>query len=424
MDLMQKPPVIILAGGATSRFFPFNAQTHKGLISLHGQTLLERTIRNLQAHEFREIVLVVTPRDQAAGEIEIVAHRLESELEIELQLAVQPEALGMGDAVLRGLEKIAPAKQDQIAVISPYQLTAGDLLSDMIAKGPLCLCTSVTDQPSNYGMVHFNSAGEADGIIEKPTADQAPSDQKVLTTYVLSQEFIRTLQALPVSEYNFEEALNQCLQKNPAPVWRLAEPLTTLKYGWDLWQFQHHFFAEMTSFISPKAQIATTAVIDENAGPVWIEAGVTIGHASRIVGPAYIGQGVTIGDFCLIRSSSLETAVLVGAHSEVSRSIMMPNSSIHRGFVGDSIIGHHTKLGAGFVTANKRFDRQPVMVEVKGKLVTSGRTAFGALIGDQVQVGTNVSTMPGVCIGSRSSILPGTIVKRNLPHNSQAQDPT
>jgi len=109
---------------------------------------------------------------------------------------------------------------------------------------------------------------------------------------------------------------------------------------------------------------------------------------------------------------------VIGAQSEVARSILMTKSTIHRGYVGDSIIGSNSKLGAGFLTANKRFDRKAIPVEVKGKLVDSGRRALGVIMGENVQVGTLVNTMPGKCIGSNTLIFPGSIIYQNIPAGS------
>ncbi len=417
---MQKPSVIIMAGGSNSRFFPFNSTQHKGTITLHGQTLLSRTLANLKAHDFNEICIVISPRDQENGFSDELIASTKKELNLSLKFAIQTEAKGMGNAVLTGATVFPNATQ--LAIISPYQITAGELLDQMLAKGETCLCTTTTNNPANYGIVHFSDAGLVDQIIEKPTVGTEPSNQKVLTLYLVNQRFMEILAAEPAAEYNFETALDKSLHEQPAPTLKLEEPLPSLKYPWDLFAFQKLFDQQLKSQVDESAHIATTAVIDESAGKVWIESGVKIGHASRIVGPAYIGKNVTVGDFCLIRESSLEANVLVGAHSEIARSIMMPASTIHRGYIGNSIIGAGTKLGAGLVTANKRFDRQLISVEVKGKLVSSGQKALGVMIGDQVRVGTNVTTMPGICIGSQSTILPGLVISRNVTPNTIKKD--
>lgn len=412
---MQKPPVIILAGGSNSRFFPFNTLTHKGGLTLHGKSFLARTLENLKDHDFNEVIVVISPKDEANGALKDAVQQTNQTLQLQMTFVVQPEAKGMGDAVLTGLSVIDLKNVNQVAIIFPYHISAGELLDNMSNLGETCLCTSETENPSNYGIVHLNQAGEVDGIVEKPENGTAPSNQKVLGLYLVSKKFLELLQRSPITEYSFEAVLNSFLQTSPAPKLKLALTLPTLKYPWDLFSFQNILFKTMHGTQSSEVSISKTAVIDESKGPVQIEAGAKIGHSTKIVGPVYIGKNVRVGDFCLIRETSLEENVLIGSHTEVARSIFMTGSTVHRGYVGDSIIGNDTKLGAGFITANKRFDRKTIPVEIKGKLIDSGKRALGVCIGENVQVGTLVNTMPGKCIGSNSFIFPGSIIYQNVP---------
>lgn len=87
----------------------------------------------------------------------------------------------------------------------------------------------------------------------------------------------------------------------------------------------------------------------------------------------------------------------------------------HLSYVGDSIIGEHCNLGAGTITANVRFDKGTVRLRVKRHLYDSGMKKLGAVMGDNVQTGINVSLMPGVRVGSESWIGPGVIVDSDIP---------
>jgi len=411
---MQRPPVLITAGGMNSRFFPLNHSSHKGGIRLHGATLLERTLRNLKKNDFQEVVIIISPRDQ---ESEVIKHIVEScnqELQLDVKYAVQPEALGLGDALLHGLSQLNNQRPGQLAVLSPYHVTAGDLLSKMQSMGEMVLCTSTTSTPSHYGIASFTQDGKMNGVVEKPVKGTAPSNEKVVSLYLLSAHFIEAIKKTPTEEYAFEATLDLCLKDEPVTTLHLEKPLATLKYAWDLFEFQTQFFQTLTSYRDETALIATTAVIDESHGAVQIETGAQIGHCARVVGPTYIGKNALVGDFSLIRQSSLEEGVVIGAHSEISRSIFLQKSNIHRGYVGDSIIGAETTLAAGFITANKRFDRESIQVEIKGKRVDSERRGFGAVIGEKTKVGTNVSTMPGKLIGSGCTIFPSQTIEHNI----------
>ncbi len=414
---MQRPPVLILAGGANRRFHPLNTSSHKGGLTLHGETLLARELKNLKENGFQDVIITISPRDQESNAIKQDVEQVNQELALNIKYAVQPEAKGMGDAVLIGLSQLMDIPE-QIAVLSPYHVTGGDILSQMQPIGELVLCTTPTTNPGMYGIASFDEQGRMNGIVEKPATGTEPSKEKVLSIYILSKHFIEVLKKLPDEQYAFEKALDECLNEKPATALKLEKSVVALKYSWNLFDFQQQFFLEQKSFTDDTAQIAATAVIDEKNGPVVISAGAVIGHCARIAGPAFIGKNARVGDFCLVRESSLEEKVTIGAHSEITRSIFLSGSNIHRGYVGDSIIGAETSLAAGFITANKRFDRKSVPVEVQGKIVDSGRRGFGTIIGEQTKIGTNVSTMPGKWIGSHVTIFPSQTVFKNVPENT------
>jgi bifunctional UDP-N-acetylglucosamine pyrophosphorylase/glucosamine-1-phosphate N-acetyltransferase len=90
----------------------------------------------------------------------------------------------------------------------------------------------------------------------------------------------------------------------------------------------------------------------------------------------------------------------------------------HLSYVGDSIIGEDCNLGAGTITANYRLDAKMVKMMVKDRLVDSGRTKLGVVLGDDVKAGINVLFMPGVKVGSSSQIGPNVIVYRDVPANT------
>jgi bifunctional UDP-N-acetylglucosamine pyrophosphorylase/glucosamine-1-phosphate N-acetyltransferase len=112
--------------------------------------------------------------------------------------------------------------------------------------------------------------------------------------------------------------------------------------------------------------------------------------------------------------------VKVGAGCEVKNSIVMRNTRIpHLSYVGDSVIGEDCSLGAGTITANLRFDEAEVRSKIRGSWVNSGRKKLGAILGDRVRTGINVSIFPGVKVGGGSWIGPGAIVDRDVPSNAR-----
>ncbi|MEM5868903.1 MAG: DapH/DapD/GlmU-related protein [Candidatus Aenigmatarchaeota archaeon] len=157
---------------------------------------------------------------------------------------------------------------------------------------------------------------------------------------------------------------------------------------------------------------------------VHIEGNVFIGKNTKIYenatirGPCYIGDNCIIGNNALIREYCIiENNCTIGANSELARSILQEQVSIHSGFVGDSIIGRNTSIGAGIITANKRLDRNEIYAIVKGEKVNTKLTSLGAIIGENVKIGIRASIMPGAMIGNNAIIGPNSLIKGVIKDN-------
>jgi bifunctional UDP-N-acetylglucosamine pyrophosphorylase/glucosamine-1-phosphate N-acetyltransferase len=408
----QPIPVVILAAGQNSRFFPLNSSHHKGLISLLGKPLLVHQLENLSAHGFNTMYVVASPGafDQEKIDAMLDAYNLSH---LSVAVVEQKQPLGMGDAVLLSSEHI----HEQFAVVFPYHVEIGETLRSMIALAqPACVAVTPIAEPWLYGIIEVKDQ-LATALIEKPPRGSEPTNLKVQGAYLLNQQFLSILKEAPVQEYSFEMALDALMHQSSVGVHMLPKALPTLKFPWHIFDLQSKLISSQTSFTHPKAIVAPTAVIDDLRGPVIIEEGATVSHAARIVGPAYLGKNSFVGDFSLVRESDLEAGASVGVHADITRSIFLEQSSFHGGgFIGDSIIGERAKLGAGIITANKRFDRLVVRATVKDKKVATNMKAFGVVVGAESKLGIRVSTMPGVMIGANQIVAAGEIVTKNLPH--------
>jgi len=144
---------------------------------------------------------------------------------------------------------------------------------------------------------------------------------------------------------------------------------------------------------------------------------------SSLEGPMTIGEGSIIGPNSHVRAfTSIGKNCKIGANCEIKNSLIMNNVHIpHLSYVGDSVVGDSTSLGAGTITANLRFDNANVQSWVKDRWVDSGRRKLGAIFGDEVRTGINVSILPGVKIGPRAWIGPGVTVKRDVPSGKKVK---
>ena len=193
---------------------------------------------------------------------------------------------------------------------------------------------------------------------------------------------------------------------------------SSLKYPWQLFEMTKRLLDSRLKGqeIHPTAKIAKSAVIEGN---VHIGENTKVFEGAVIKGPCYIGSNCLIGNNAVVRDyTNLEDGVMVGALSEVARCIFQKNVHVHSGYFGDSILGEGCRVGAGTVTANVRLDKGEIKVKVKGEKINTGLKSLGVIVGQNTQIGINVSLMPGVLIGSNCVVGPGSVVFENIEDNT------
>ena len=146
---------------------------------------------------------------------------------------------------------------------------------------------------------------------------------------------------------------------------------------------------------------------------ISIGASCRIEPGAVIVGPAVIGDGVVIRTGAYIREYVLLSGTsLVGAHSEIKASILMPGAKApHQAYVGDSILGRDVNLGAGTILSNVKNIGREVSFRAGGKLVHTGLKKFGAVLGDGVKTGCNTVLNPGVLLGRACVTYPNATLR-------------
>lgn len=158
-------------------------------------------------------------------------------------------------------------------------------------------------------------------------------------------------------------------------------------------------------------------LISEN---VWVHKSVKIFPTAYIGAPCIIGKGTEVRQCAFIRSAALigENCV-IGNSTEVKNAIIFDNVQVpHFNYVGDSILGYKSHLGAGAVTSNVKSDRSLVKVKSADGVIETGLKKFGAMVGDNVEVGCNSVLNPGTVIGKNSNVYPLSSVRGVVPENS------
>ncbi len=377
---------IILSAGASSRFWPLASSFHKSFYRVgDGRTVIEYTVSGLLP-KFDEITIVVGPGDEER------AKSLFSS-ESKVKVVVLPSPTGAGNAILKALSDDFEGK----FFVTGADKVFADKLFDLLEKEGAVVGLRKTASPQHFGIVSMDQDGYLTGLVEKPTKEGAPSEYKVTGAYLLDSSILALLQKNTEEHYSLELSLDEYFKSNKVKGAKLDDmPDTSLHFPWDLLDLNTKLMENGNiNYIDPSAKVSPSALVKP---------------------PVYIGSNAKIGDFVLIRNGSfIDADTVIGAHSEVKNALIYKGSTIHRTYVGDSIIDSDSRLAGGVITANKRFDRDEIKSVVKGEKVGTGRKAFGAILGKEASLGTNSTIMPGVKVGNSAKVWPGKVQFEDVP---------
>ena len=153
---------------------------------------------------------------------------------------------------------------------------------------------------------------------------------------------------------------------------------------------------------------------------VWVHKTATVAPTAFLGAPCIIGAGTEVRHCAFVRGSALvgENCV-VGNSVELKNVILFDNVQVpHYNYVGDSILGYKSHMGAGSLTSNVKSDKTLVVVKSVEEQIPTGLKKFGAMLGDQVEVGCNSVLNPGTVIGPNTNIYPTSCVRGVVPANS------
>lgn len=408
---------VVLAAGKGERLWPLTETRPKPLLPIANKPILQNTLEGLVAADIRQIVLVT---NFGAGRIR-EKFGDGSSLNCEIQYVKQESPKGTADAVgaaassLRGEDRFIVAYGDDYF----EKQAVREFLGKAGKTSGITMATAKVDDASQFGLIEEDN-GRVTRIrekIEKPVAGKVNAGLYVMTSSVLNA--IKKTTRSKRGELELTDSLKMLMdQKETVRSQALQdERWLGISYPWDLLE------ANQRAVMSEKTRVIRGKVEDgvHIEGSVVVEEGSHLKAGSRLEGPVHVGKECEIGPNTYLRPyTSLGNNVKVGGACEVKNSIVMAGTKIpHLSYVGDSIIGEECSLGAGTITANLRFDEAIVKSKVRGSLVSSRRKKLGAILGDSVRTGINVSIFPGVKIGPGSWIGPSSIVERDLAANAR-----
>jgi NDP-sugar pyrophosphorylase family protein len=156
------------------------------------------------------------------------------------------------------------------------------------------------------------------------------------------------------------------------------------------------------------------------SGAVFVGKGTVIEQGAMLKGPAWIGEGCEIRNGCYIRENVIVgSGCVLGNSCELKNSIVFDEAQIpHFNYVGDSILGYRSHVGAGVILSNVKLDHSEITISTEGGVVPTGLKKFGAVLGDRAEIGCNSVLNPGSIIGRNTVIYPGTQWRGVAPADS------
>ena len=401
---------VILAAGKGERLRPLTDDRPKVILKIANKPIIEYILDNMYPFVDEFIIIV---RYQKERIIQMLGDEFKGK---PVTYVEQMEGEGSARAIYSAKDVI----EDE-----PFIAVNGDIYFEReVFKGLMqafrdkdaALAVKEFEDLSHFGMIEVEG-GLVKKVREKPGRVRGYAN---LGIYIFKPEIMAFIERTPLSErgeYEITDTLNLYLKEGKRIGAALYEGYwNDIGRPWNLLELNEYI-------LKTKLEHRIEGIVEEGATlipPVEVGRGTIIRSGAYIIGPVNIGEDSKIGPNCFIRPyTSIGNHCHIGNAVEIKNSIIMDHSNApHLNYVGDSIIGEHSNLGAGTITANLRHDSGHVRVEIKGKLEDSGRRKLGAIIGHGVKIGINVAIYPGRKIGSDSFVGPGVIVDRNVPSNT------
>lgn len=199
-----------------------------------------------------------------------------------------------------------------------------------------------------------------------------------------------------------------------------GEYLAQFTYPWEALAGISDYIKELGPTLDPEK-------FDQRGEDIWIAKSATVAPSACLNGPLIIDEDAEIRHCAFIRGSAIiGKGSVVGNSTEIKNDIIFNSVQVpHYNYVGDSILGYKSHMGAGSITSNVKSDKTLVVVKDRydtGEELETGRKKFGAMLGDYVEVGCNSVLNPGTVICPHSNIYPTSCVRGVIPANSIYKD--
>ncbi|MBR2749541.1 MAG: UDP-N-acetylglucosamine pyrophosphorylase [Clostridiales bacterium] len=191
------------------------------------------------------------------------------------------------------------------------------------------------------------------------------------------------------------------------------EYLSQFEYPWEALPGIRDLILELGENLDPEEY-------DEVEPGVWVHKTAYVYPSAYLGAPCIVGPESEVRHCAFIRTSALiGRGCVVGNSCELKNVILFDKCEVpHYNYVGDSILGYHAHMGAGSVTSNVKSDRKLVVVHNGEENIETGLKKFGAMLGDNCEIGCNSVLNPGTVVGRESRVYPTSCVRGVIPEKS------
>ncbi len=188
----------------------------------------------------------------------------------------------------------------------------------------------------------------------------------------------------------------------------------------DAHEYPWQILPEIKAFIIKLGNALDTEKFQKRGEDIWVAKSAKVFDSAYIAGPCIIDEDAEIRHCAFIRGSVIVGKnCVVGNSTELKNVILFDNVQVpHYNYVGDSILGYKSHLGAGAITSNVKSDKTLVTVATEDGKIETGLKKFGAMVGDFTEVGCNSVLCPGTVLGKNCTVYPLSRVRGYIPENS------
>ena len=186
------------------------------------------------------------------------------------------------------------------------------------------------------------------------------------------------------------------------------------------YEYPFEVLPNISEYIKKIGKTLDSNIFEQKGENIWIAKSAKVAASASITGPCIIGENTEVRHCAFIRGNALVgNDCVVGNSTELKNVILIGKVQVpHYNYVGDSILGYGSHMGAGAITSNVKSDKSLVVLKQNGEILETGLKKFGAILGEFVEIGCGSVLNPGTIIGKNTNVYPLSMVRGVIPAKS------